>query len=214
MTLDLLEAESVDCLLELVNHRWSKDNGFRAGYLQQLEKWMGEKIPNCQIKGDPHIKSRMKTLKNCQYREVADMLGNAGSRFGWDDVNKCVTCDIDVWNGWVKGYKDVASLRNKPFPHFDELAIIFGKDIAIGDGAETSTNGVENIELEEATVKAALEVYNAMNVDEDANGIFNGVNLESFQESVFFSNTGNTESSTGATRKPAMQSKTEVVRKK
>ena len=95
------DAILVNCLLELVNQGCSKDNGFRASYLQQLEKWMAEKIPNCGIKGDPHIKSRMKTLKT-QYREVADMLGHASSGFGWDDVNKCVTCELDVWNGWVK----------------------------------------------------------------------------------------------------------------
>ena len=52
---------------------------------------MVEKIPNCGIKGDPYIKSRMKTLKT-QYREVADMLGHAGSGFSWDDVNKCDMC--------------------------------------------------------------------------------------------------------------------------
>ena len=95
------DAVLVNCLLELVNQGWSKDNGFRAGYLQQLEKWMAEKIQNCGIKGDPHLKSRMKTLKT-QYRELADMLGHAGSGFGWDDVNKCVTCELNVWNGWVK----------------------------------------------------------------------------------------------------------------
>ena len=91
----------VDCLLELVNQGWSKDNKFMADYLQQLEKWMVEEIPNCGIKSNPHIKSRMKTLKT-QYREMADMLGNAGFGFGWDDVNKCVICDLDVQNGWIK----------------------------------------------------------------------------------------------------------------
>ena len=42
---------------------------------------MAEKIPNCGIKGDPHIKSRMKTLKT-QYKEMTNLLGHAGSGFG------------------------------------------------------------------------------------------------------------------------------------
>ncbi|XVE78958.1 hypothetical protein DITRI_Ditri14bG0020100 [Diplodiscus trichospermus] len=148
----------------------------------------------------------MKTLKT-QYREVAYMLGNVGYGFGLDDVNKCVTCDIDE-------HKDATGLRNKHFPHFDELAIIFGKDRATGDEVEVSAEAVENIEVEEAAVKAALEAYNAMNVGNDDDGLFNEVNLENFEDSVFFGNTGNAESSTGATRRPAMQSETNVVRKK
>ena len=62
---------------------------------------MVEKIPNCGIKDDHHKKYRRKTLKT-QYREVVDMLGHADFGFGWDDINKCVTYDLNVWNGWAK----------------------------------------------------------------------------------------------------------------
>lgn len=34
--------------------------------------------------------------------EISEMLGSVASRFGWDNMNKCVTCDIEVWNGWLK----------------------------------------------------------------------------------------------------------------
>ena len=34
-------------------------------------------------------------------------------------------------------------MRNKPFPHFDDFVIIFGKDIAIGEGVETTADAVE-----------------------------------------------------------------------
>ncbi|XVF70030.1 hypothetical protein PTKIN_Ptkin11bG0128500 [Pterospermum kingtungense] len=205
------DAVLVQCLLELVNQGWSKDNGFKSGYLQQLEKWMASKIPNCQIKVDPHIKSRMKTLKT-QYREMADMLGHAASGFGWNDVNKCVTCDLDVWTEWLKEHKDAASLRNKPFPHYDELTIIFGKDRATGKGAEAPIDAVKNIEVEEATAKTALEAYNAMNSSEYED-MFNDVNLENFQESVFLNNTGNNESFPATTRMPTMDGETERARK-
>ena len=100
------DAILIDCCMDLVNHGgWSKDNGtFKSGYLTQLEKSMAEKIPNCAIKGNPHINSRMRTLKS-QYREVAEMLSSAASGFGWDDDKKCITCDLDVWVGWVKVLK-------------------------------------------------------------------------------------------------------------
>ncbi|KAH7663454.1 hypothetical protein IHE45_14G056700 [Dioscorea alata] len=98
----------IQCCLDLKDKDgWNGDNGtFRPGYLVHLEKTMAEKIPNCQIKGTPYIQSRLKTLKS-QYR------------LGWDDVNKCVTCDIEVWDGWVKSHPSVAGHRNKPFPYLD-----------------------------------------------------------------------------------------------
>ena len=30
------------------------------------------------------------------------MLSSVASGFGWDDINKCVTCDIEVRNRWLK----------------------------------------------------------------------------------------------------------------
>jgi len=49
--------------IKLVNQGRRADNGFKNGFLGKLEKWMGERIPGCKIKGDPHIKSRQETLK-------------------------------------------------------------------------------------------------------------------------------------------------------
>ena len=34
-------------------------------------------------------------------------------------------------------------MRNKPFPHFDDFVIIFGKDRATREGVEVATNVVE-----------------------------------------------------------------------
>ena len=57
----------------------------------------------------------------------------------------------------MQGYKDAAGRRNKSFPHFDELTIIFGKDSATGKVAETPANVVENIQVKEAVAKEPLE---------------------------------------------------------
>ncbi|EOY03040.1 Uncharacterized protein TCM_017450 [Theobroma cacao] len=108
-----------------------------------------------------------------QYREIAEMISHSDSGFGWDDVKKCVTCDDDVWIGWVKSHSAAAGLRNKPFPHFDQLAIIFGKDKATGEGAESPADAVENIETEEvafAATRVASKAFSALNDDEDNNG--------------------------------------------
>ena len=76
----------------------------------------------------------------------------------------------------MQGHKDVVGLRNKLFPHFDELAIIFCKDRAIGERAEAPTDAMENIEVEETTAKAASKAYNVINVSEDDDSFFNEVN--------------------------------------
>ena len=114
----------------------------------------------------------------------------------------------------MQGHKDAACLKNKPFPHFDELAIIFGRDRATGVGAEAPADAVENIEVEEATAKAALEAYNAINVNEDDEDFFNEVNLENIQESIIFSNIDNNDSSIGVVRRPKVQGELEMAKKK
>ena len=110
--------------------------------------------------------------------------------------------------------KMLQGLRNKHFLDLDELAIIFGRDRATGEGVEAPVDAVENIEAEEATAKAASEAYNAINVSEDDEGFFNEVNLENIQESIPFSNIGNSDSSISAARRPKVQGESEMAKKK
>uniref|UniRef100_A0A2N9EVH8 Uncharacterized protein n=1 Tax=Fagus sylvatica TaxID=28930 RepID=A0A2N9EVH8_FAGSY len=48
------------------------------------------------------------------------------------------------------GHPDAASLRNKPFPHYDDLAHVFGKDRATGFSAEGPSDMVQTVDREEA----------------------------------------------------------------
>ncbi|XP_017980960.1 PREDICTED: uncharacterized protein At2g29880-like [Theobroma cacao] len=146
----------------------------------------------------------MRLLKT-QYREIAEMISHSASIFDWDDVKKCVTCDDDVWIGW--SHPAAAGLRNKPFPHFDQLAIIFGKDRATGEGTESPTDVVENIKTEEvafAATRIALEAFNALNVDEDDNG----------DDDVSPAQATNSEGSTAARKRTIKQGDREVSHKK
>ena len=72
----------IECLLQLSESgNWRADNGtFRSGFLQQLERWMHEKIPNCQVRATPHISSRVKLWKK-QYYALSEMLGPSASGF-------------------------------------------------------------------------------------------------------------------------------------
>ncbi|XVF84628.1 hypothetical protein PTKIN_Ptkin17bG0052500 [Pterospermum kingtungense] len=129
---------------------------------------------------------------------------------GMTSIN--VICDISVWNEWIKGHKDVAGLRNKPFPHYDELGIIFGKDRATREVAEAPGDAMENIQDEEATEKAASEAYGAMNNGENYDDFFD-VNLENVSKSILFTKTGNSESSPSMEKRPTVQGAKEEIGK-
>jgi hypothetical protein len=97
------EAKLVESLLELKEMPlWRGEGGnFKIGYLRELERLLEAKLPGCGLKANPHIESRLKRLKK-QYNAVAEMLGQACSGFGWNDKDKCVTCDANIWEGWVR----------------------------------------------------------------------------------------------------------------
>lgn len=92
----------VHCLLRMIHEgSWKAENGFRTGYLTQLEKWMHERIPNCELKANPHIESRLKTWKR-QFHAISEMLGPKASGFGWNDKDKCIVCEKEIYDNWVK----------------------------------------------------------------------------------------------------------------
>ncbi|XP_031269841.1 uncharacterized protein LOC116128266 [Pistacia vera] len=123
------------------------DNGtFKTGFLVQLEKMMAERIPSSGLKATPHIESRYKLWKR-QYAAISDML-NHDSGFGWNDEDKCIIVSNDVFEEWVKSHPTAQGLRNKPFPHYDTLAIVFGRDRATGARAKTPADAVENLNSE------------------------------------------------------------------
>ncbi|KAG6469538.1 hypothetical protein ZIOFF_070467 [Zingiber officinale] len=135
------DATLVDCLVELSkDSAWKSENGFRTGYLVHLEKLMAAKLPSS--KATPHIESRYKLLKR-QFHAITEML-NHSSGFGWNDVEKCIITTKDVFDDWVKSHPAAIGLRNKEFPHLDDLMFVWGKDHATG---ETPADAVEEINL-------------------------------------------------------------------
>ncbi|RYQ96415.1 hypothetical protein Ahy_B08g092170 [Arachis hypogaea] len=54
----------------------------------------------------------------------------AGSEFGWNDKDKIVAVERQIFNEWKSSHPNANGLYNKLFSHFEELVITFGRDRA------------------------------------------------------------------------------------
>ncbi|KAI4357267.1 hypothetical protein L6164_001228 [Bauhinia variegata] len=135
------DAALVECLVEMkIANKYVGDNGFKPGFLQYLEMMIIEKLPGCGIKGNPHIQSRLKTLK-ISWQAVYDMVqGSNRSGFGWDSDKNMVIADKAVWDEYLKVYKKAAPFRYRPFPHFNALCTVWAKDKATGKYAQDAND--------------------------------------------------------------------------
>ncbi|XP_060674725.1 uncharacterized protein LOC107429887 isoform X3 [Ziziphus jujuba] len=119
---------------------------FKPGTLNMIERKLAEMCPNSGLRATPHIESKLKKWKK-QYGIIYDMLNKSG--FGWNDTLKCVEIDSDdAWKAYVQSNPSAKSWRDKPFPIYERLANIFGKDRATGHGAQTPIDLVNDINME------------------------------------------------------------------
>lgn len=137
----------VESLVDLYHDgRFYVDNNFRSGYLKVLETALETKLPKSGIKAKPHIESRIKTLK-MQFQTIHEMLtGPNCSGFGWDPKKKIVTAEKAVWDAYVQSHKEATNFRNKTFPYYEDLCMIYGKDHTTEKNAEAPVDVVEEIE--------------------------------------------------------------------
>ncbi|KAG8364864.1 hypothetical protein BUALT_Bualt18G0042800 [Buddleja alternifolia] len=126
----------------------TEGGGFKHGVFKELERILQVKLPGHGLKENPYIQSRYKLLKR-QYQHFYDLrAAGQGSGFGWDDNRKCLTTSTDVWEEYMQGHLDCGFLK-KPFIHYDQLAIIWGKDRATGNNSEASGDIIEDLDNEQ-----------------------------------------------------------------
>ncbi|KAJ9549302.1 hypothetical protein OSB04_021845 [Centaurea solstitialis] len=144
------ETKLVEALLNMTNSGGFKaDNGFKTGYLQHLEEMLKVSLPNSGLSATPHILSKIKTIKR-DWQCVYDMVnGSNTSGFGYDSERKCVTAEEPVWEAYLKVHKDASRWKNKTFPHYEDLCIVFGKDRAQGNGARDFVEMEQEVNAEE-----------------------------------------------------------------
>ncbi|KAG8488877.1 hypothetical protein CXB51_016934 [Gossypium anomalum] len=148
------DAALVACMIGLHNvGTFNADTGFKAGYLNELEKMLEKVLPDAKLKAKPNLESRIRTLKrDCSI--VYDMLsGKNNSGFGWDEHRQLVVAED-------ASHKEAAQFKHRSFPYYDQLTAIYAKDRATGKDAQTAADIIEEIDAEDVATTNTHEERN------------------------------------------------------
>ncbi|KAL5803062.1 hypothetical protein ACOSQ4_031367 [Xanthoceras sorbifolium] len=146
----IFEEESFLTVLEdfVANGKHCDTGNFKASSLAQMEKALNQIFPGSNLKANPHLESKLKKWKK-KFSTIYDMMNT--SSFACNDVKKCIEVDSnEAWESYVKHYSSAAEWRNKPYPIFDRLANIFGKDRANEEGVEVPSEMMVDIGNDES----------------------------------------------------------------
>ncbi|KAL8465148.1 hypothetical protein ACS0TY_034589 [Phlomoides rotata] len=110
------------------------DNGFKFSYLNLLENTLASKFPGTDLKGDPHINSKIHVWKK-QYACLKSMLGVFG--IGLNNTTFHIEALPEVWAAHIKADPIARGLKNKTFPFYSDWCEIFGNDRATGHESQS-----------------------------------------------------------------------------
>ncbi|MFQ6663606.1 hypothetical protein Gotur_031066 [Gossypium turneri] len=133
------DAALVSCMVDLHNvGTFNADTGFKAGYLNELEKMLEKALPNAMLKARLNIESRIRLLKK-EWSIVYDMFnGQNNSGFGWDEHRQLVVAEDAT-------HKEAAQFRHRSFSYYDQLTAIYARNRATGKDAQTAADVLEEI---------------------------------------------------------------------
>ncbi|KAL1564376.1 hypothetical protein AAHA92_06727 [Salvia divinorum] len=139
----------IGSLLELVAGGWKSDNGFRSGYLGRIEDNIRKEFPKTDIKGTPHVVSKITAWKK-SYGSLREILSRSGVGFNVDGEYK-IDIEDDQWAQVVAADRKARFMRNKSWPYWEAWKCIFGKDRACGGGAEYVDIATETVRAQMAS---------------------------------------------------------------
>ncbi|PPS09193.1 hypothetical protein GOBAR_AA11450 [Gossypium barbadense] len=112
--------------LEILAEEFS--NSFKTVSINQVAEAISERFQvQCDAK---HVENHLRTVKN-QWQIICE------SSFGWDDNMKMITCDRATYDAAVMADKKYEPFLNKSIDHYDEMALVVGKDMATRSFART-----------------------------------------------------------------------------
>ncbi|KAK6164105.1 hypothetical protein DH2020_000969 [Rehmannia glutinosa] len=136
------EEALVAALKEVIANGWKSENSFKIGYLQALEQEMQKIILGTDLKGIPHINSKIHVWKK-DYGSLVTMLSHSG--IGWNVTTNMIEVPDDAWAEYVKVDANARLMRNKSWPFYNDWVMIFGKDRATGEHAEDFTDALNHV---------------------------------------------------------------------
>ncbi|PPD74610.1 hypothetical protein GOBAR_DD28464 [Gossypium barbadense] len=144
----------VACIVDLYNvGTYNADMGFKASYLNKLERMLEKVLPHTMLKAKPKLESRIRTLKR-DGTIVYDMLsGKDNSCFGWNEHRQMVVVEDAMWNSYIK----TGQFRHRSFPYYDQLTSVYAKDRATGKDAQTIADIVEEIDSEDIAIVEEID---------------------------------------------------------
>ncbi|KHG20405.1 50S ribosomal L3 [Gossypium arboreum] len=123
------DAALVACMVDLHNvGTFNADTGFKAGYLNELEKMLDKVLPHAMLKAKPNLESRIRTLKR-NWSIIYDILsGKNNSDFGWDENWQLIVVEDAAWNSYINSHKEACQFKHHCFLYYDQLTAIYTED--------------------------------------------------------------------------------------
>ncbi|KAL8541311.1 hypothetical protein ACS0TY_002529 [Phlomoides rotata] len=121
-------------LEKIIMDSWKTENGFKNGYLKQLEKDIKKLDPQTDLRSEPHISSRVHAWKR-NHAIIAAIIDKSG--MSWDST-KCqiIVENEDLLFDYIKVDPLAKSVHYKSFPLYGKWCEIFGTNRARGEAAE------------------------------------------------------------------------------
>ncbi|CAN1129069.1 hypothetical protein LINPERHAP2_LOCUS5020 [Linum perenne] len=132
-----LDAALIKAMKDVMENGLIENGKFKPEAYKALEKKLFALFPEVDMKADPNIKSRVKTLK---IKFDAVQLLKSQSGYGWNDELKCPDIEDQVYDDFVKIHPECANKNRVPYPTYDDMLLIFGKGRATGSKVKQITD--------------------------------------------------------------------------
>ncbi|KAH1131111.1 hypothetical protein J1N35_002489 [Gossypium stocksii] len=174
----LMEHLFLEILVEKAQKENRPSNNFKAVSINRVAEAISERFQvQCNAKD---VENHLRTVKN-QWQIICTIRGESG--FGCDDNMKIITCDRATYDAAMMVHKKYEPFLNKSIDHYDEMALVVGKDMSkrsfartfvdidLDDGNQDSVPlDCDNEETEEVKTKVSSSgTHKKKNAQESAN---------------------------------------------